>query len=242
MKVVFLIGRRGALACTALLCLAGCAARPGSGPIADPIEPLNRAVFFVNETFDRWLLRPLAVGYDWLLPAPLRHRAHDFYSNATYPPVVLNQLLQGEPNEAGRDLGRFLLNSTVGVAGFFDVATPLGLRHHDKDFGQTLGKWGMGEGPYLMLPFWGPSTIRDTLGNAAGSYGFMPRYLDDNTWRSGMIVGYVLERRAAWLPVDQIVASDRYRFVRDAYMQRRRAAIGAGTMTATDPFLDDWEE
>lgn len=222
--------------------LAGCAARPGSGPVADPIEPLNRSIFFVNETFDRWLFRPLAVGYDWLLPPLLRRRAQHFYSNATYPVVVVNQFLQGEAADGGRDIGRFLLNSSMGVAGFFDVATPLGLRAQDKDFGQTLGKWGVGEGPYLMLPFWGPSTIRDALGNAAGSYGFMPRYLDNDNWRSGMIVGYVLERRAAWLAVDQITASDRYRFVRDAYIQRRRAAISEGGVMATDPFLDDWEE
>ncbi|MEK7787875.1 MAG: VacJ family lipoprotein, partial [Chloroflexota bacterium] len=123
----------------------------------DPLEGFNRAMYTFNDKFDRYLLKPVAKGYRAITPKPVSKSISNFFRNLHDPGIMLNNLLQGKPGQAASDLGRFLVNSTVGIAGLFDVATKWGLQKHNEDFGQTLAVWGVGDGPYLVLPFFGPS-------------------------------------------------------------------------------------
>jgi phospholipid-binding lipoprotein MlaA len=135
--------------------------------VSDPFEGFNRAMFGVNETLDKAILEPVAKGYKAVTPTPVRSGVRNFLRNLKSPVILANDVLQAEPKRAGVTLLRFGVNTTVGVVGLFDVATPMGFERHDEDFGQTLGKWGVGPGPYLFLPLMGPMNIRDGVGNIA---------------------------------------------------------------------------
>lgn len=210
------------LAGTLTLLLGACAT---SG---DPYEPVNRRILAVNDVADRALLKPLAAGYRTLAPRSVRRGATNFFGNLSDPWTALNQLLQGKPGAFVNDLGRFGINTTLGLAGLLDVASRLGLDKHDEDFGQTLGVWGFGPGPYIVVPFWGPSTLRDGLGDLADAQGFLPFHLDNTTARDASTALWVIKTRADYLGAEQFIQGDRYLFIRDAFLQNREYEVGDG--------------
>jgi len=199
----------------------------------DPLEPMNRAAFTFNENLDQYLVKPAAEAYKFVMPDVARRGVTNFFSNIGDIFVAANNLLQGKPKEATSDIGRFLVNSTIGILGLFDVATDIGLDKHAEDFGQTMGVWGVSDGPYVVLPFFGPSTARDTVGLAVDlKTDFV---LNTNQLNSeeklGVTALRVLDRRANLLDAGQLLedaAFDKYSFLRDSYLQRRRNQIYDG--------------
>ena len=246
------------LALLVCLVLAGCSShRPASGADgqasanddlaesagpSDPLQGFNRAMQAFNDTADRWVLKPAAKGYRAVVPELLRRGIGNFYDNLTYPIVALNQFLQGKPGLGFADTGRFVMNSTLGVFGFFDPASDAGLRAHEEDFGQTFAKWGIASGPYLVLPLLGPSTVRDGTGALISAYLNPTRYItDEERVRYALLALYVIESRANLLDAETLISGDRYIFIRDAYLQRREYLSNDGQVQ--DDFLDeDWEE
>lgn len=212
---------------------AGCASIPadaGSDP-RDPWERYNRHVSEFNDRVDRAVFKPLAQGYTKVVPAPARDCVNNFFSNLNDIPNALNNLLQGKPAEAASDLCRVIINSTVGLLGCFDVASSVGLQRHDEDFGQTLARWGVSPGPYFVWPFLGPSTTRDSVGRVVGFYTDPVDYVRDVPTRNTMVGTRVVDFRATLLPAERVLDSsglDRYRFIRDAYLQRRNSLVHDG--------------
>ncbi len=231
-----------AFSLAASLLLAGCATT--SAPPADPLEGLNRGTYAFNDAVDRAVLKPVAQGYQAITPSFVRSGVSNAFSNVGDVSVSVNNLLQGKPRDALNDLGRFVVNSTLGVLGLFDVATPMGLEKHEEDFGQTLGKWGVGSGPYLMVPFMGPSTLRDATGRYADSYVSWPNQVDHIPTRNATSGFERLNQRASLLgagdTLDQ-AALDKYQFLRDAYLQRRLRMVHDGKVpsAAMDKLEDD---
>jgi phospholipid-binding lipoprotein MlaA len=224
--------RRGALA-TALLAVAlvgGCAST-GTGVARDPLEPMNRAVFTFNDQVDELLVRPAARAYQTVVPEVLRIAIGNVIGNLLEPWSVLNQLLQGKPLEAVSSAARFGLNTTLGLAGVVDIATPIGLERQQEDLGQTLGRWGLPAGPYLVLPLLGPSSLRDATGTI-GSYRLDPVWHSaDGDLRGAFTLFFVLESRVRLLGAERVIegaALDRYSFIRDSYLQRRRNLVFDG--------------
>lgn len=217
-------------------------AQMAGGKNPDPWEKLNRSIFHFNDVADRYALKPVAKGYRAITPAVLRTGVTNFFLNLRAPLVVMNDLLQGKLKQAGSDTLRFVVNSTVGVAGFIDVGTRINLPQHDEDFGQTLGKWGVASGPYLMLPFFGPSTVRDSGGLAVDFAANPRRRLISDTADWALFGVDVVNSRAGLLDLEDIVQGDRYLFIRDLYLQRRDYAVKDGVVE--DPFLDEgsWED
>lgn len=211
-----------------------------SSPNVDPFERLNRGVFQFNETIDGILLRPLAQGYEFITPRFVRTGVSNFFSNLFYPRVIINQLLQGKPLIAVQDTTRFVVNSTFGIGGLFDIATPTGLERNHEDFGQTLGVWGVGAGPYLVLPIFGPSSVRDSIGLVADYYSDpLFYYKDESTiWQlSGLAI---ISKRAELFGAERLISGDKYLFVRDSHLQRRKYLVQDGALTEEDdPFLAD---
>jgi phospholipid-binding lipoprotein MlaA len=213
----------------------------------DPFEGFNRAMYAFNDTVDRYALKPVAQGYRAVTPAPVRRGVANFFSNLREPIVMLNNALQGKFGQAASDLGRFLTNSTVGVLGLFDVAQHFGMERHVEDFGQTLGAWGVSEGPYLVLPFFGPSTLRDGVGLYADYWAYPPSYLADEEAKWALYVLEVVDYRSRLLEagdiLQQAAGEDPYIFVREAFRQRRRGLVydGAPPDPPVDPsiFEDD---
>lgn len=208
-----------------------------TGTNADPWEKYNRAIFRFNDKADHYVLKPVAKGYVAITPKLMRTGITNFFTNLRSPIVILNDVLQGKVKQAGSDIARFVVNTTAGVAGFIDVAVHLKLPLHDEDFGQTLGKWGMNSGPYLMLPFWGPSTIRDTAGFVVDTFTSPRRYLLRNENDLELLAVDSVNNRASLLDLEDIVQGDRYLFIRDLYLQRRDFSAKDGRVD--DPFLDD---
>jgi len=197
----------------------------------DPFESFNRAIFAFNEKFDAWLLKPVAKGYDWILPGPVKTGIGNFFSNLLQPSVVVNDLLQGKPVQAARDTGRFAINTTIGIAGFVDVAKHVGLNPVEEDWGQTFAVWGVGKGPYFVWPIIGPRYLRETVGWGFDWVSNPVTYLDPiPSWslRSLDIVDF----RARLLPTDPVIeraaGDDKYLFIREAYRQRRQNLIYDG--------------
>jgi len=213
-----------------------------AGQPSDPWQGMNRKVFAFNNTMDRWVLKPVAKGYAKVTPHLLRRGISNFFSNLSYPLVIVNDFLQGKFADGASDTGRFVMNTTLGIGGLFDPALGAGLEPHDEDFGQTFAKWGAGSGPYLVLPFLGPSDVRDGLGSAVGIAAQPIRYLiDDERTRYGLTALNFIEIRASLLDAEQLISGDRYIFMRDAYLQRREYQIKDGQVT--DEFFDeDWNE
>ena len=208
--------------------LAGCAT---DGNPQDPLEGFNRAMFEFNEGLDEVLVKPVAQVYDAALPLPARSGVSNAFSNAGDPMIAINNLLQGKPADALSDIGRVLINSTLGIFGLFDVATEFGLEKHEEDIGQTLGRWGVGDGAYLVLPALGPRTVRDT-------FGWVLDITLDPVWRfdhvptrNTMTALRYVDARANLLPTDKVIeeaALDKYAYIRNAYLQRRRSLIYDG--------------
>lgn len=226
--------------CAVALASVGCAHSPTYDP-ADPLESVNRGVYAFNDTADTYVLRPVAKGYVWAVPAFMRKGVTNFFSNLTYPVTIVNQFLQGKPAEGFSDTGRFLVNTTVGLGGLFDPATSLGLQAHDEDFGQTFGVWGVGHGWYLMLPFLGPSTNRDFTGRLFAAPLTPTYYVDEAEIVVGLSVLDIVNTRALLLNTDRLVrnAFDPYVFIRDAYLQRRRSQVYDGNPPREDFDFDE---
>lgn len=210
--------------------------------IPDPWQPYNRFMFSVNDSIDRVLTKPLAIAYRTVMPDPLETGVSNVFSNVGEVPNAINSLLQGNVRGVGRSSGRFLVNSTLGVAGIFDVAKYMNLERGEReDFGQTLGVWGFGSGPYLVLPFLGPSTLRDGLARPVDWYTDPLTYIDhvrtDNTVRGLSL----LNIRAQILPLEQNISGDKYIFVRDVYLQRRDYLINDG-MVIDDFGVEEFDD
>lgn len=211
----------------------------------DPIEGFNRGVFKFNDALDRHALRPVAVAYRDHTPSWLQKGVGNFFTNLFYPSTIANQILQGKFKEGGQDVARFLINTTLGWGGIFDVATGAKLPMHDEDSGQTLGRWGVPPGPYLMLPLLGPATLRDAPARYADDFAQPFRWYDAGNERWFSLALYLVDKRAGLLQLDRLVneAYDPYAFVRDAYLQRRQYAVYDGNPpeeTLEDD--DDWAE
>ncbi len=232
-----LAGTAALLMCIAMFAGTAAAEDVLSQKNPDPWEGLNRKIHKFNDTADRWVLKPIAVGYTKVIPRPVRRGVSNFFSNLTYPTVVLNQFLQGKWREGFADAGRFVVNTTLGIGGLFDPASRAGLAQHEEDFGQTFARWGMGSGPYLVVPFMGPATIRDGGGRILDATLYAPRYSDDVALRNSLTGLYFLDARASLLDVEDLMSGDRYAFMRDAYLQRRDYLIHDGEVE--DSFLDD---
>lgn len=207
---------------SASLLLGGCAS-PSHNP-QDPFESFNRGVYRFNDTVDKAVVKPVAKGYNALMPAPVRMMASSFFSNLNDVVVAVNDLLQFKVVRAASDCGRIFVNSTVGLFGLVDVASRVGLEKHNEDFGLTLGVWGVGNGPYLVLPFLGPSTVRDGIGDYADSYLGPSKNIDNVVKRNELLAGDMLNTRARLLINESVLDQamiDPYSFIRDAYLQRR---------------------
>ena len=218
--------RRG-LALLAVALLAGCAIAPPRTD--DPLQKVNRKVYAFNDTLDKAVLRPAAVGYRKVTNPPVRRSVNNFFTNIQMPITVANDLLQARPSEALGSTGRFLINLTVGVGGIFDPATKLGLPLQTTDFGITLARWGVPEGDFLMLPLLGPSTMRDVWHYPVDGYFFDPLSLiaKNHAFNYGQYylpqVLYVVSMRSQLIDAEGFLQSayDPYAFLRDAYRQRR---------------------
>lgn len=208
--------------------LAGCAT---SGNPKDPLEGFNRAMFAFNDGLDTVLIKPVAKGYDAVLPAPVRTGVTNFFGNIADLFIGINNLLQGKPDQAFSDFGRVIINSTIGILGLFDVATEAGLEKHEEDFGQTFGRWGVGDGAYVVIPFFGPRTVRDTVGLVLDVKTDPVANLGDVSTRNSLLALRLIDNRADLLPADKVIeqaALDKYSYVRDGYLQRRRNLIHDG--------------
>jgi len=218
--------RRG-LALLAVVLLAGCAIAPPRTD--DPLQKVNRKVYAFNDTLDKAVLRPAAVGYRKVTNPPVRRSVNNFFTNIELPITIANNLLQARPSEALGNTGRFLINLTVGVGGIFDPATRLGLPLETTDFGITLARWGVPEGNFLMLPLLGPSTVRDVWHYPVDGYFFDPLSLiaKNQAFSYGQYylpqVLYVVSMRSQLIDAEGFLQSayDPYAFLRDAYRQRR---------------------
>ncbi|MEY2854386.1 MAG: hypothetical protein RL030_1518 [Pseudomonadota bacterium] len=214
------------------LLLAGCTTLPpNSEPDPrDPLESFNRSMFTVNDALDRSVARPVARGYVKVVPQPLRTGVGNFFQNLSYPSTVANGLLQGKFAQFGNDLGRLVVNTTLGIGGLFDPATQFGLATHDEDLGQTLGKWGVPPGPFLMRPVFGPSTFRDTFGDVADFWIDPKHYISDPWLTYGLYAQELVHRRAQLLSAEGVQdnAYDPYAFMRNAWLQRREYLISDG--------------
>jgi phospholipid-binding lipoprotein MlaA len=226
----------------AALALAGCAHTPADDP-DDPLEPVNRSIYTFNETADRWVLHPVAKGYDKVMPSFARTGVRNFISNLFYPTVIVNDVLQLKLRQGAQDLCRFVLNSTFGVAGLFDVAGHGGLPRNDEDLGQTLGYWGVGQGWYLMLPLLGPSDNRDIIGRVGDSAINPMVWVHEPVLNWSLATLDVVDRRAALLPGDKFLEQqiDRYVFVRTIYLQNRQNRVYDGSPPKEDYEFDEAE-
>lgn len=208
--------------------LSGCAT---SGNSKDPIEGFNRAMFSFNEGVDTVLIKPVAQGYDAVLPNPVRTGVTNFFGNIADFFIGVNNLLQGKPTQAASDIGRVLVNSTVGLLGVIDWASDMGMEKHEEDFGQTFGRWGVGDGAYVVLPIFGPRTVRDTAGLIVDSAVDPVGNVDHVPTRNTLLALRIIDTRADLLPADKVIeeaALDKYSYVRDGYLQQRRSQIHDG--------------
>ncbi len=214
-----------------------CASAPVEQPYSDPLEGLNRGVFRFNETIDRWAVEPIAKGWDFVVPDPVQRSLDRFYQNLGAPIDVANNFLQAKMENACMTALRFAVNSSVGLAGFFDPATSLGLERRDEDFGQTLAVYGVPNGPYLVLPLLGPSTPRDAVGTAADSpLGIYTLFVPTLATVGVQAVRLVNTRARLLDPIRQSREDslDYYVFVRNAYVDYRRNQIVDGA-DSNDP-------
>ncbi len=212
--------------------LAGCATVPPTSKPdpRDPWERFNRASFKVNDALDRAILRPTARAYVKVMPRPIRTSVSNVFANLETITTLINDGLQGKFGAAAHDTARFVLNSTLGLGGLFDPATDAGLDKNDEDFGQTLGKWGVASGPYLMLPLLGPSTLRDGIARVPDRLTVPAHHLEDDSTRYTLTAVEVVDLRAGLLSLDDQLnrSFDRYAFVRNTWLQRREYKVRDG--------------
>ena len=208
----------------------------------DPLQQLNRKVYELNfEILDPALIKPIATLYDRLTPRPVRIGINNFFSNLDEIPNAVNSLLQGKIGQAANDTGRFIVNSVFGLGGVFDIATDAGMQpSQGEDFGQTLAVWGVSDGPYLMLPFLGPSTLRDAPSNVLDSFLDPFAYNDNYGMRAGIKAIDIVALRAELLGIDDVMSGDKYIFVRDVYLQNREYVIADGALEDDFDDLEDY--
>ena len=218
----------GSIAVLAFGLLQGCAGGPQANP-ADPLEPFNRSVYNFNEGLDRAVLKPVATAYQNVTPAPVRTGVSNFFENISDAWSFVNNVLQARPTEAMNTLFRFTTNTFWGVGGIFDVATELKIPKHKEDFGQTLGTWGLPSGPYVVLPLFGPSSVRDSAGLVVDMQGNLLSQAESVPVRNSLSGLRLVDTRASLLGAGNLLdqaALDKYAFTRDAYLQRRQSLIG----------------
>ena len=208
--------------------------------VSDPFEDLNRVSFEFNEKLDEKLLKPIAKTYS-KFPPKIKLGVTNFFNNLEDVETSLNQLLQGKPKKSLNDITRFIINSTIGLAGFVDVASKIGLDRHEEDFGQTLAVWGVGPGPYIMLPAFGPSTLRDTLSRPVSSFSSITFHMTDTDVNIALKSIDAIETRERLLDVESLFSCDRYAFVKDAYIQSMSYEIKDG-IDVEDKFIDDMDD
>lgn len=220
------------------LVLAGCATVPNPDP-RDPWESWNRGVFGFNDAVDAVVLKPVATGYQKVTPGVVQKGVGNFFGNLTDVWSALNNALALRPRETGDSVGRVMVNTTLGLLGVVDVASDLGIERHTADFGLTLARWGLGNGPYMVLPLLGPSTLRDTAGLPVDNWGNpINQWVPDEASRNGMLVLKTVDTRAQLLGAGRVMdgaALDKYTFLRDAYLQRRRNQVYDGNPPEDDP-------
>jgi len=207
----------------------------------DPFEDINRKVWAFNEFLDNNLAKPTAEIYTTLAPNFVEVGMSNFFRNINELDNTANQLLQGHPVLALNDFTRFLINSTIGIAGFIDVGSRIGLERHDEDFGQTLGAWGLSTGPFLMLPIYGPSTPRGLAGKSVSSVLGGTFAIEEDDVRFGITALDALETRARYLEVEPLIIGDRYSFIRDSYLQYQEFESSNG-LNQQDDFVDDMDD
>lgn len=232
----------------ALLCaglLPACASLPpGERDPRDPMERFNRSVYRFNDTLDRNVARPVAKAYVKVTPAPVRSGVSNFFRNLNSTTVIANNLLQAKPKAFFTETARLVVNTTIGIGGLFDPASQLGIPAGDEDFGQTLGRWGVRSGPYVVLPLLGPSTVRDTVGFVGDQFTDPKYYLVNDLWlNAGLSVLSLVDSRAGLLGTDEVLASsfDPYVFMRNAFLQRREFQVQDGTPPAEQEEFEIFE-
>jgi phospholipid-binding lipoprotein MlaA len=227
---------------TTLLLLAGCASG-GERVKSDPWEPMNRGIYKFNDAFDRAALKPAAKAYVKVAPEPVRTGVSNFFQNLSTPTTIVNSLLQGKFLGAGQDTLRFVINTTLGWGGVFDVASGASLPIHDEDSGQTLGRWGVPAGPYLVLPFLGPASLRDAPARIIDDFTRPLRWSRDGTLRWGTLALNALDTRARFLPLEESLSQtyDPYAFIRDAYLQQRQFKVYDGN-PPEEPIDEQFED
>lgn len=207
----------------------------------DPFEEYNRKVWAFNEFLDDNFAKPTAEIYTSFTPDFIEVGITNFFRNLNELDNAANQLLQGKPLLAINDFSRFLINSTIGLGGFIDVGSRFGLERHDEDFGQTLGVWGVGSGPFLMIPLYGPSTPRGLAGRSVSSVLSGTFAIEETDARIGITALDALETRARYLEVETLIIGDRYSFIRDSYMQYQEFESSDGE-NQTDDFIEDMDD
>ncbi len=229
------------LVAAAIVALTGCASTSGYNDPRDPIEGFNRVMFEFNDALDRVLLKPLAKGYRAVMPAPVDKGITNFFSNLDDVGSAINNLLQFKLKRSASDVGRIAVNSTVGILGFIDVASNMNLEKTGEDFGQTLGVWGVGPGPYIVLPLFGPSGGRDAIGRVADWITDPVTHVNPVEVKNSLIFIRTVDRRADLLGASRVVeeaALDKYEFMRDAYIQKRESDVSDGNLMFEDEDLD----
>jgi phospholipid-binding lipoprotein MlaA len=204
----------------------------------DPFESVNRQIFAFNEGLDEHVLKPVAKGYRLVTPDPLQRGVSNFIANIYEFNSILNSILQGRAADTLHTTARFFVNTTVGLGGFFDVASSMGVDRRPADFGQTLAAWGVGEGPFLMLPLLGPKTLRSGAGAVVDIYSGIPFLVDDSVVQSGFTTVETIDIRVQLLKTDELLSGDRYIFTRDAYRQYREYFNSHGEV---DDTFSDYE-
>jgi phospholipid-binding lipoprotein MlaA len=221
-----------------LVLVQGCATGPNINP-ADPMEPLNRAVFNFNDGIDRAVLKPVATAYDQVTPSPFKTGVRNFFGNISDVWSVVNNLLQLKIEHSLETFMRVSVNSTLGFGGLLDIGTEMRLSKNKQDFGQTLGVWGFDAGPYVVLPLFGPSSVRDTVGSVVGGGADLVNNLSNQPMSTSLTLLRLVDRRAELLGSTNILdqaALDKYSFTRDLYLQRRASSIGKVAVVKEERF------
>ncbi|NNC76599.1 MAG: VacJ family lipoprotein [Woeseiaceae bacterium] len=210
----------------------------------DPWEPVNRGIYRFNDFGDRVLIKPVAKAYKTLVPSFMRRGVTNFADNLSTPRSAMNNFLQGKPKRGVSDLVRFVLNSTFGIAGLLDLASAAGLEEYDEDFGQTFAVWGMPDGPYVVLPFLGPSTLRDAFAQPLDRATDPLVYYDNSSVRDKLYVLRLIDLRARLLAAEGLLedSKDRYITLRESYLQNRNYVIHDGDPPVDEDFYDDFED
>ena len=211
---------------------------------ADPQESRNRSIYTFNENLDEAILEPAADGYDYITPNFLQKGFNNFFDNINYPVTIINQLLQGNIGDSLQDTLRFTINSSIGLLGLFDPASSMGLPEHDEDFGQTLAVWGIQEGPYLMLPFFGPKTLRSLAGDLTDVLFNPLLNIDDTNLKMKANIINILQDRSDLSTFEEELDNsfDPYQYIKDSYIQNRKYKIHNGDITEDDEVDFDFDD